>query len=90
MQLETFVLDFFLPLHSPQRCCLAMSSSDEIARLLNLGAADSHPLNGVISEYFAERMLTRKRMKKTQVRKVNILSVEGNQTIIKKNYKYIL
>ena len=54
MQLETFVLDFFLPLHSSQRCCLAMSSSDEIARLLNLGAADSHALMDVISEYFAE------------------------------------
>ena len=31
-----------------------MSSSDEIARLLNLGAADRHALMEVITEYFAE------------------------------------
>ena len=47
-------LDFFLPIHSSQRCCIAVSSCDEIACLLNLGAADSHTLMNVISENFAE------------------------------------
>ena len=53
MQLETFfgLLLLFLQLHSSQRCCLAMSSDDDIAHLLNPGAADSHAFNGSNSEY---------------------------------------
>ena len=31
-----------------------MSTSDEIARLLNLGATDSHALMEVITEYFTD------------------------------------
>ena len=55
-------LDFFcsfLPLHCSQRCCLAMFSDDDIAHLLNPGAADSRAFKSN-SEYFASRMLTRK------------------------------
>ena len=44
----------FFPLHFYQHYCLAMSSSDDTVRPLNLSAANSHALMEVISEYFAE------------------------------------
>ena len=42
------------PLRSSQPWSLATSSSDEIARLLNVDTANSHALMEVITEYFAE------------------------------------
>ena len=78
-------------LHSSERWSLAMSSSDEIVRLLNLGAADSHALMEVITEYFAESNVGPETDEED-------VSVEGKQYYctrvcsrrvnVKKNYMY--